>query len=110
MIIKYDGETYVKLPYVVGEEVYICTIIDWKKGIVKGIICDMEIWWNKQKEDFYCRIYVDHEHIRSDKNPNMIINRYIFFESELAKTYEEACQKVQNRELQEQNRKDVNTL
>ena len=108
MIINHEGQQYLKLPYKVGEKVYICTTIDWELGIIPAVISDLEAHWCDKEKDYYFRIYVEHDYIRNPKNPNMIVNRYIFFESEIAKTIEEAQQKKLDKENQAKARRRVN--
>ena len=108
MIIEHDGKKYLEMPFEVGEEVYICTTTDWNLGIVKGVVSDMEAYYWDKAKDYYWRIYVDHDHIHSENNPVLIVNRYIFVEEELAKTIEEAKQKIYNKAIQLEGRRKVN--
>ena len=107
-IIKSEKGNFLQVPYLVGDEVYIGTTIDWSLGIVKGVISDIEARWSQKLNDFYFRFYVEHEYIHSEKNPNMIVNRYIFFEGEIDKTYDGAYQKIQDMKSRENNRQFVN--
>ena len=108
MIITHEGQQYLKLPFKVGETVYICTTIGWDLGIIQGVITDMEAHWYDKGQDYHFRIYVEHEHVYSKQNPHMIVNRYIFFENEVAKTMDEAKQKLHDRENQAEARRRVN--
>ena len=106
--IKNEKGNFLKLPYLVGDEVYIGTTIDWKLGVVQGVISDIEVYWSKKLNDFYFRFYVEHKHIYSKQIPSRVVNRYVFFEGEIGKTYEEAKQKILDMESREKNREFVN--
>ena len=108
MIINHNGKQYLELPFQVGESVYICATTDWNLGIIPGIVTDMEAYWYDKAQDFYWRIYVEHDYIHGTNNPVLIVNRYVFVEEEVAKTIEEAQQKKLNRALQIEARRKVN--
>ena len=108
MIIEHNGKQYLELPFQVGETVYICATTDWDLGIIQGVVTDMEAYWYDKAQEFYWRIYVEHDYMHSDKNPVLIVNRYVFVEEEVAKTIEEAKQKKLNRAIQIEARRKVN--
>ena len=97
---KIENGTLIELPCKVGDTVYIVANIDCglakKHGIVEGVVTEIEITIDKNV--IASRIYVEHPFIYSERNPNLIINRYIFFPDELFLTKAEAEKKL--KELQ----------
>ena len=108
MIIDYNGKKYLELPVEVGDIVYICTTVDWDLGIVQGVVTGLEADWSDKFQEFYWRIYVEHDYIHGTNNPVLIVNRYIFCEKEVAKTKEEANKKLQDQIIQKEARRIVN--
>lgn len=98
---KIENGTLIELLCKVGDTVYIVANIDCglakKHGIVEGVVTEIEITIDKNV--IASRIYVEHPFIYSERNPNLIINRYIFFPDELFLTKAEAEKKL--KELQE---------
>ena len=108
MIINHNGKRYLELPFEAGEKVYICTNIDWELGIVPATVWDMTAYYDQKTKDYFWMIDVDHAYIHSEKNPNLIINRYNFTEEELAKTMDEASRKLNDRVAQAEAKRKVN--
>ncbi len=97
---KIENGTLIELPCKVGDTVYIVEkfggSLTEEHGIVKGVVTEVEVTIDKNVMG--SRVYVEHPYIYSDKNPNFIINRYIFLPTELFKTEAEAEKKL--KELQ----------
>lgn len=108
MICEKGKLKYLEIPFMPGEEVYICATVDWTLGVITATIWDMTAYYDQKTKEFYWMFNVDHEHVHSKNNPALIINRYNFCEEEIAKTKEEALEKIKNRALQVEAKKKVN--
>ena len=108
MIYEKGKSKYLELPFQPGEEVYICATVDWTLGIIPATIWDMTAYYDQKSKEFYWMFDVDHEYVHSKNNPALIINRYNFCEEEIAKTKEDALEKIKNRALQVEVKKKIN--
>ena len=72
----------------------ICTTACWNLGIVPATVCDMTAYYNRSTKAYYWMVDTDHEYIHSKNNPNLVTNRYNFTNDELAKSIEEAQEKL----------------
>lgn len=91
-----DG-TLVELPCKVGDTVYIATKLWDIKEVVEAEVACIEV--TADEKGIRYRTYLDHEYVFSKTNPNLIANRYIFYNDEFFLTKAEAEARL--KELQE---------
>ena len=93
---KIDNGTLIELPCKVGDKVYIATKLWDIKEVVEAEVACVEV--TADEKGIRYRTYLDHEYVFSKTNPNLIKNRYIFYNDEFFLTKAEAEAKL--KELQ----------
>ena len=94
---KIENGTLVELPCKVGDTVYIATKLWDIKEVVEAEVACIEVTADEKGIRYIT--YLDHEYVFSKTNPNLVANRYIFYNDEFFLTKAEAEKKL--KELQE---------
>ena len=99
---KIETGTLVELPCKVGDTVYIATKLWDIKEVVEAKVACVEV--TADEKGIRYRTYLDHKYVFSKTNPNLIKNRYIFYNDEFFLTKAEAearLKKLQESEVEE---------
>lgn len=96
---KIENGTLIELPCKVGDTVYIATKLWDIKEVVEAEVACVEV--TADEKGIRYRTYLDHEYVFSKTNPNLIANRYIFYNDEFFLTKVDAEKKL--KELQNEN-------
>ena len=91
---KIENGTLIELPCKVGDTVYIATKFwDIKEVVEAKVVC---IEATAEEKSVHYRTFLDHKFVFSKTNPNLIVNRHIFFNDEFFLTKAEAEQKLKD--------------
>ena len=86
----------IRLPCKVGDRVYIATKLWDIKEVVEAEVDCVEV--TAGEKGIRYRAYLYHKYVFSNKNPNLVANRYIFFNDEFFLTKAEAEAKLKELE------------